>query len=369
MTGGGAETGTDVLAPAPVRRDHRFHQLRVARVVEETEDARSYELEVPADLASTYAYRPGQFCTFRVRIDGVEHLRSYSMSSSPDAADPLTVTVKRVPGGAVSGWLIDNVREGDLLEVTPPAGVFCLQDDELPVVAFCGGSGITPVMSLARTGLASSSRPFALLYANRSPESVIFDAALSELQDRHDGRLAVQHHADSDAGFLTPADVHAFVDAHGTDAHHYICGPNLFMELVERALLDRGVPAARIHIERFGAALPALPVESGGPPADAGDTADDVVPETITLILKGKIHQLTYVRGDTVLETARRGALSPPFSCEAGNCATCMAMLREGTAHMAVNNALTDDEVDEGWILTCQSTVTGSAVSVEYEDL
>ena len=367
MSDPGTETSTVVLPPAPGRRDHKFHPLRVARVVKETDDARSYELDIPAELRGTYAYLAGQFCTFRVHVDGEEHLRSYSMSSSPDSA--LTVTVKLVPGGAVSGWLIDNVHEGDELEVTPPGGVFCLQDDELPVVAFCGGSGITPVMSLVRTGLAESGRRFALLYANRSPDSVIFDAALRELQEQHDGRLVVRHHADSDGGFLTSDDVLAFVDAQPGDARYYVCGPNLFMALVERALLDRGVPAERIHIERFGAATPPLPIESDGPPADAGDATGDVVPETITLVLKGKTHELKYVRGDTVLETARRGALSPPFSCEAGNCATCMAMLHAGSAHMRNNNALTDEEVDEGWILTCQSTVTGSEVKVEYEDL
>jgi 3-ketosteroid 9alpha-monooxygenase subunit B len=351
-------------ASAPARRDHKFHPLRVARVVEETDDARSYELEVPDELAATYGYRAGQFVTFRVRIDGEEHLRSYSMSSHPD--EPLTVTVKRVPAGAVSGWLLDNVHEGDVLETTPPAGVFCLQDDQLPVVAFCGGSGITPVMSLIRTGLPDSGRRFALLYANRSPDSVIFDADLRELQARYDGRLAVQHHADSDGGFLTADDVLAFVDTQPADARYYICGPNPFMLLVERALLDRGVTTDRIHIERFGAATPALPAADEAPP---GEPDGEVVPETITLVLKGKTHQLKYVRGDTVLETARRGALSPPFSCEAGNCATCMAMLHAGTAHMRNNNALTDEEVDEGWILTCQSTVTGAEVKVEYEDL
>jgi 3-ketosteroid 9alpha-monooxygenase subunit B len=360
------EAGPAAPATTPGRRDHRFHPLRVARVVEETEDARSYELAVPAELRATYAYRAGQFCTFRVHVDGVEHLRSYSMSSAPAGDESLTVTVKRVPGGAVSGWLIDNVRPGDELEVTPPAGVFCLQADQLPVVAYCGGSGITPVMSLVRAGLVESSRRFSLLYANRSPDSVIFDAALRELQDSADGRLVVQHHADSDRGFLTADDVHAFLDGQEADARHYVCGPNPFMELVERALLDRGVPAERIHIERFGSATPPLPLDVR--PADT-EADGDVVPETITLVLKGKTHELKYVRGDTVLETARRGALSPPFSCEAGNCATCMAMLREGTAHMRNNNALTDEEVEEGWILTCQSTVTGASVHVEYEDL
>lgn len=285
------------------------------------------------------------------------------MSSDP-AVEPLTVTVKRVPDGIISNWFIDNVHEGDVLEATLPAGVFCLQDDDLPVVAFCGGSGITPVMSLAKSGLENSRRQFALLYANRTPESVIFRETLHVLESRHPGRLDVQHHSDSESGFLTEDGVRAFVDRHGTESHFYLCGPNAFMELVERVLLARGVPAQRIHVERFGTAT-ALPADAPPPTPDA----DDVVPDTITVVLKGTRHQLTYVRGDTVLETARRGALAPPFSCEAGNCATCMAQLREGSARMAVNNALTDDEVDEGWILTCQSVVSGPSVVVEYEDL
>ena len=151
-----------------VLRAHGYHLLRVKRIVQETADTRSFVLDVPEELEETFRYRPGQFCTFRVHIGDDEHLRSYSMSSAPETDADLTVTVKRVAGGLVSNWLLDNVSEGDVLETTKPAGVFCVQDDERPVVAFCGGSGVTPVMSITKSLLASTQRPVRMLYANRA---------------------------------------------------------------------------------------------------------------------------------------------------------------------------------------------------------
>jgi ferredoxin-NADP reductase len=337
-------------------RDHGYHPLRVKRVVQETADTRSYVLDIPEDLRAAYSYRAGQFCTFRVG----EQLRCYSMSSAPDTDPDLTVTVKRVPGGEVSNWFHDSVSEGDVLECTRPAGVFCLRERSGPLVAFCGGSGITPVLGLAKSALATTSRPVALLYANRDASSVIFEADLERLSRDNPGRVAVTHHLDDRAGFLTSQAISAFAGDYLDDADFYLCGPTPFMDLVEDTLLEAGVDADRIFIERFGAleTPPAPPLVS-----------DDEVPATVTLLLKGQSHELTYVRGDTVLETARRGGLQPPYSCEAGNCATCMAVLRDGCATMRANNALTDDEVAEGWILTCQALLTGPSATVEYEAL
>ena len=344
-------------APAGALRDHGYHRLRVKQVVPETADTMSYVLDVPAELRDAFAYRAGQFCTFRVE----EQLRCYSMSSAPETDADLTVTVKRVPGGMVSNWFHDAVAEGDLLECTRPAGVFCLRDNDRPVVAFCGGSGITPVLGLAKSALSTSARAVTLLYANRSADSIIFDAELDRLTRETSGRLAVTHHLDDRAGFLTPEDVRAFSEPHLAHADFYLCGPTPFMELVEEVLLDLGVGSDRILVERFGALEP----PASAPPA----TDHREVPTSITLVLKGQAHEVSYVRGDTVLETARRGGLQPPYSCEAGNCATCMAVLRDGTATMRTNNALTDDEVAEGWVLTCQALLSGPSATVEYESL
>jgi ferredoxin-NADP reductase len=337
-----------------VSRDHGFHDLRVKAVVEETADTKSFVLDVPPDLGEAFRYRAGQFCTFRGPDD---LLRCYSMSSAPETDADLTVTVKRVPGGRVSNWFNDHVTAGDVLAVTRPAGVFAPASDERPVVAYCGGSGVTPVLSIAKSVLAAGRRPVHVLYANRDAGSVIFDAALRGLAAEHGDRLRLRHHLDADRGYLEPQDVLDHLA--GLDADVCICGPTPFMDLVEGTLLEAGVPADRIAIERFGAVAPAIPVD---PPPSGGD-----VPAELTLILKGKRHTVTYQPGDTVLETARRGALPAPYSCEAGDCATCMALVHEGSATMRRNNALTPEEVEEGWVLTCQAVPDGGPFAVEYE--
>lgn len=347
-----------------VLRDHGYHPLRVARVVRETHDASSFVLDVPEDLTETYRYRPGQFCTFRVHIDGEEQLRSYSMSSAPALDDDLTVTVKRVTGGLVSNWFLDHLHEGDLIDVTKPAGVFCPQESARPLVGFCGGSGITPVMSITKSVLAGAQRPVRLLYANRDQDSVIFDDALTALCDIHPERLDVRHHDDSAEGFLTSDAITDFV---GTqfEADFYVCGPGAFMDLVESTLLSLGVTQDRIFIERFLVQQQEKTDALIDEAAVAGDA--QAVPGEVTVMLGGKTVVVRYQPGDTLLETARRGGLRPPFSCEAGNCATCMAFLKEGSVRMRANNALTPEEVEEGWVLTCQSLPFGQTVTVEYE--
>ncbi|MFZ0251748.1 MAG: ferredoxin--NADP reductase [Acidimicrobiales bacterium] len=347
-----------------VLRDHGYHSLRIARVVRETHDASSFVLEVPEGLTETFRYRPGQFCTFRVHIDGEDQLRSYSMSSAPATDAALTVTVKRVAGGLVSNWFLDHLSEGDTIELTKPAGVFCPQESERPVLGFCGGSGVTPVMSITKHMLATTTRPVRLLYANRDRDSVIFDEALAALGAEHPGRLAVRRHFDTDGGFLTPEAIARFV-APDVDADIYICGPGPFMDLVESTVQTQGVAAERIFIERFlveqGEKTDALIDD------EAAGALDAAVPDEVTVTLGGKTVVVRYQPGDTLLETARRGGLRPPFSCEAGNCATCMAFLHEGSVRMRANNALTPEEVEEGWVLTCQSLPSGPTVRVEYE--
>ena len=350
----------------PVLRQHGYHSLRIARVVPETHDASSFVLDVPPELEEIFRYQAGQFCTFRVHVDDDEHLRSYSMSSAPATDGELTVTVKRVAGGLVSNWFLDNLSEDDTIELTKPAGVFCPRDSEGPVVGFCGGSGITPVMSIAKHVLATTERPVRLLYANRDRNSVIFDAALADLGAEHPGRLQVWHHFDEDDGFLTTEAIAQFV-ATDLDADIYICGPGPFMDLVESTVQAEGVTPERIFIERF-LVEPAEKTDALIDDEAAGG-ADPEVPDEVTVTLGGKTLVVHYQPGDTLLETARRGGLRPPFSCEAGNCATCMAFLKEGSVRMRANNALTPEEVEEGWVLTCQSLPSGRTVTVEYEAL
>jgi 3-ketosteroid 9alpha-monooxygenase subunit B len=356
-----------------VRRLHGFHPLRVRQVVQETPDARSFVLEAPDDLSDLFAYRAGQFCTFKVRVGDEDLFRSYSMSSAPETGEPLTVTVKRVPGGAVSTWLLDNVTEGDVLEATKPSGVFTVPEGDAPVVALCGGSGVTPIMSITRSVLASTGRTVQILYANRDAASVIFGDEIDRLAREHADRLEVRHHLDSEGGYLTADDVAGFAAGAGERALYFLCGPTPFMDLVEQTLLGLGIPPERILLERFGD-QPGPSVGEPFPGPEAGTLADDTAvegetdaTETVTVVLKGSRTDVAYRPGDTILQTARAGGLQPPFSCEAGNCATCMALLHDGSARMLTNNALTPEEVEEGWVLTCQALPQGRQVTVEYE--
>jgi 3-ketosteroid 9alpha-monooxygenase subunit B len=358
---------TERAAPgvATARRNHGFHPLRVVKVVEETADTRSFVLVPPDDARDLFSYRAGQFCTFRVIVDDEELLRCYSMSSAPETDAELAVTVKRVPNGRVSGWLNDIVAEGDVLEATRPAGVFCVRDNDRPVVAYAGGSGITPVMSITKSVLTTTTRPVRLLYANRDRDGIIFRTQLEQLNGSYGDRLEVRHHLDSESGYLDAAAIRSFLG----DDHHadlYLCGPTPFMDLVEQTMLDLGVDPAQILIERFaneGQTVRAGDDRSSGESPSGGAS----VPDEVTVILKGKRHSIAYRAGDTLLDTARRGGLRAPFSCEAGECATCMAFIKDGAATMRVNNALDDDEIAEGWVLTCQAIPEGRTVTVEYE--
>jgi len=348
---------SEPVADAPaVAADHGFHPLRVAGVVRETADACSFVLDVPVDLRRAFSYEAGQFCTFRVWVDGRPHIRCYSMSSSPAVDDELRVTVKRTPDGVVSNWMNDHVALGDELDVARPTGFFRLGAGEGEVVLFAAGSGITPVLSLLKTAIATTARRVRLLYANRDHEDIIFRSEIDALRMHEASRFTLMHHLDAEQGLTGPDAIRRLID--GTvEPECFVCGPGPFMDLVESTLLAEGVDAGRIHIERF------TPDEWQPEPVD-----DALGARRVTIELDGRTGTTDHHPGTTILQTARQLGMSPPFSCEAGSCATCMARLSEGTASMHVNNALTDDEIADGWVLTCQAVPTSPHLSVVYGD-
>jgi len=335
-------------------REHHYHPLTVADVIDETADTRSFVLGIPPALEVSFAYAAGQYCTFRATIGGEPIVRCYSMSSSPETGDPFTVTVKRVSGGKMSNWLNDTLAAGDMIEAMPPAGLFVLRAGETPIVAFAGGSGITPILSIIKTALTTTAREIALVYANRDPGSVIFGDAIERLRAGSGGRLSVHHHLDSEKGFLDAAACAALVDER-TTADFFVCGPGPYMKVVQAGLDQRGVDPRRVVIERF---------ELSDEARAAGAESET---ESITIRLEGRKRRIRYEAGDTILDAARRAGLNPPFNCQAGSCGTCMAYLEEGKVTMRVNNALGADEVEQGWVLTCQGIPTSREVVVDYD--
>jgi 3-ketosteroid 9alpha-monooxygenase subunit B len=359
----GAETEQPATA-ASVGASGAYHRLRVGRVIDETADARSFVLEIPAADAERFAYRAGQFLTFRVLVDGERLVRCYSLASSPDAETEHKVTVKRIEDGRVSNWMNDHLAVGDELEAMRPAGVFCLQERTTPIVLFAAGSGVTPVISLLKSALAATNRRVKLIYANRDRDSIIFREELDALAARYPERLQVVHRLDCDSGFIERDDVRGYI-GEGLDADFYVCGPTAFMDTVEGTLDDLSIDRSQIFVERFVS----LSDGDGAPAAGAGvrEPGDAAAP-SLAVSLDGERREVAYAAGQTVLEAARAAGLEPPFACEEGYCSCCMAKIVKGSVRMLTNDALDEDQVAEGWVLTCQSIPTDDELEIEYPD-
>jgi len=342
------------------------HMLRVARVIDETHDARSIVFEIPEALRDEFAYESGQFVSFKIPWEGKILVRSYSISSSPHTDGEFKITAKRVDDGRISNWLNDRVKPGDELAVVPPAGLFVLGPETRGIVLFAGGSGITPVVSILKTALATTERSVDLVYANRDARSVIFRAEIDALAAAHPDRFGTTYYFDDTDGFISADRVRRHV-ADDLERDFYMCGPAPFMDVIEDTLHGLGVSGrGKIHIERF--VSPHDPDVAAEPVEVATEAAVEGTPDAITIVLDGTEHQVPYQEGDSVLAAARRAGLDPPFSCEEGYCSCCMAKLAEGDVVMKQNDCLTPDLLKEGWVLTCQARCHSRVVRIEYPD-
>ncbi|WP_236715503.1 ferredoxin--NADP reductase [Pseudomonas sp. BMS12] len=335
------------------------YRLQVAAVIDETADARSLVLSVPAELRERFRYRPGQFLSFRVPHGGKLLTRCYSMASSPDCDAQPKVTIKRVNEGRVSNWMNDAVQAGDWLEVLPPAGHFYLKPGTHPLVLFGGGSGITPVMSILKSALRTGTRSVKLVYANRDEASVIFRDELRALLKAHPEQLQVVHLLDSLQGFVDAAEVRRQVRGVG-DGEFFICGPGPFMDTVENTLLELGKPRERIHVERF--VSPPDPDQV----AEPAPIASTVECQALIVEVDGVAHEVPSLPGATLLQSCRAAGLDVPFSCEEGFCGACMCQVEEGTLGLARNDVLSAQELAEGWTLACQARPDAPRVRLKF---
>jgi ring-1,2-phenylacetyl-CoA epoxidase subunit PaaE len=353
----------------------RFHPLKVAEIVAETAEANSIRFEIPPDLRDEFAFKAGQHLTLRATINGEEVRRNYSLCTAPAESDWM-VTVKRIGGGLFSNWVGDRLRAGDTVDVMVPHGSFTTEFDRASsrhLVGIAGGSGITPVMSLIKTLLREEPNSrFTLLYGNRDSSSVIFLEALASLKDKHLQRLEVYHFLDQEEqdidlfnGMLNhdrleEAITHLIPDAPVVDGW-FICGPGPMMDAAEAALLDRNIAKDRIHIERFTADRPA-----GSVSREMAQLQTQAEGVTVSVTLDGRTRRVAFTES-SILDSARASGLPAPFACKAGVCATCRAKVTSGKVEMAARYGLTDEEVADGYILTCQSVPLGDGVAVDYD--
>lgn len=365
-----------------------FYKLRIKSVKPETADTVTLELDITSELAPLFQYKQGQYITIRHEADGHELRRSYSMSSSPTEGR-LAVTVKKVSGGAVSTWLHDQLKEGDTVDVAAPQGRFYNDlnpEKRRTYYLFGAGSGITPLMSIARTVLESEPMSaIFLLYGSRNEEQIIFRDELDRLSERYAGQLHVEHvlsqpkkessggglfgifkktttNWKGKTGRIGGRTVTNFMDEnmpHGpeTDCVYFICGPGDMTETVKTTLLGRGIAAKQIHTEHFvNSNHVAGEFDASGP-----------VGKKVIVHLKGNTIELPVPEGATILDVLVKEKLDPPYSCTAGACSTCMAKVISGKVRMDACYALDDEEVKAGYILTCQSHPETPVVELSYD--
>jgi len=339
-----------------------FHELSVARIVEESREAKSIVFDVPPSLARDLQYRAGQFVTLELQVEGERLRRCYSLASCPDCEREHKITVKRTAGGRVSNWLNDRLRVGDVLSVMPPEGRFVMDGRDAPLLLFAGGSGITPVISILKSALATTRRAVTLVYANRDRGATIFAEELGRLQQAYPGRLTVHHRLDDVDGPLDEAAVRA-IAVRQPDASCFLCGPGPFMTLVERALGSAGIAPENVRVERF-----TIAPSGARPPAEEPAGTESARPEFVDVELRGERHRVPYVAGKTLLQVARDAGLDAPYSCEEGFCGCCASDLLEGRVTMAADDALTAQEKRRGMILACQSRPVTARCSFRFVD-
>lgn len=348
-----------------------FHRLRVERVDRLCDDAVAVTFEVPDALAEHYRFRAGQYLTLRLVTPDGEQRRSYSICA-PEGG-PARIGVRRVETGLFSAWLVDRLGPGDEIEVGPPEGRFGPADatgEHHALVA--AGSGITPVLAIAATVLdADPASRVSLVYGNRRSDTVMFAEELADLKDRHGARLQLIHvlsrepmeaeifggRLDADklrtllAGLVPVPDV----------AHWWLCGPFGMVTDARAVLTELDVPRERVHQELFHVDAP--PPE----PVRPDEAADDGDGAAGTVTLNGRTVSVTLPRTEPILDAAQRARSDLPFACRGGVCGTCRARVTDGEVRMRRNFALEPDEVEAGYVLTCQSVPVSDTLTVDYD--
>ncbi|MGB0850049.1 MAG: 2Fe-2S iron-sulfur cluster-binding protein [Bacteroidia bacterium] len=359
-----------------------FYSLEVAKVKRETKDSVSITFDVPEHLASQFQFKAGQYLTFSIVIKGEDVRRSYSLCSSPITDAKPTIAVKQVEDGRMSTYLNTNVKAGDFIDVMPPMGKFILEPNSSAsnnYMLFGGGSGITPLLSIIKTSLvAEPNSKCTLVYANRDEESIIFEDELKALEAANDN-FEVIYSLDNPkgdwsglTGFLTAGRVSELarqkLGLNYPVAHYYTCGPGPLMDVVVEGLQSIGVRDENINTEYFTAKVKEESDSSeSSSTSEALNYSEEVVERKIKVEVYGDEKEITVKPTETILIAAQDAGMDPPYSCTVGVCTTCRARLRSGKASMDEREGLSDAEIDEGYILTCQAHPLSDDVDLIFE--
>jgi len=360
-----------VLAPetSATAARRQFRELTVARIDQLCDDAVAVTFDVPAELARDYQFQPGQSLTLRRFIEGREERRSYSICAA--AGQPLRIGVREVPDGAISGWLVREVRPGDRIEVQPPSGSFTT-DLAVPGrhVLIAAGSGITPVLSITASALQQPDAEAMLLYGNRRADSVMSADEIADLKDSYPVQLQLAHVLSRE-----PQEVELFSGRMDADRlrrllpalcdvdqvdHWWLCGPFGMVTDAMEVLAELDVPVERVHRELFY-------VEDIPPEQERHEEQPLTGGCEVTVILDGRTSSTTIPAGTPVLDGAQLARPDLPFACKGGVCGTCRALLRSGEVRMRRNFALEQSELDAGFVLTCQSLPVSDELTVDYD--
>ncbi len=359
----------------------KFHLLTVSDVRRETKDAVSVAFEIPTELSEVYRFKQGQYLTLRHTIDGEDLRRSYSVCSGIHEGE-LRVAIKAVQYGKFSTWVNNHLKIGDQLQVMTPMGMFTSPlhpDHKKEYLLFAGGSGITPILSIAKSVLQEEpGSSVTMIYANRLFNSIIFREQLEDLKDSNIGRFRLFHILDDEPNevdlFSGRLDrdklekfTRTFIQLSRVD-EAFVCGPEPMIRLVTDFLKEKNVASEKIHFELFTS--PDQPAVNATPPAEA-TSQEPIDPSkkcAVTVIYDGQESRFYMpMDGTPILDAAQKSGLDIPFSCKGGMCCTCRAHLSDGTANMRVNYALEPGEVESGYVLTCQAIPTSDSVTVDFD--
>lgn len=354
----------------------RFHTLKIKDIRQETNDAVSIALTVPNELAGDYNYLPGQYLTFRTTIEGEDVRRSYSICTGLQENE-LRVAVKKMVLGKFSSFANDELKVGEEIEVMTPMGTFTTDidaDTDKSFVFFAGGSGITPVMSLIKTILHTAKKStVTLIYGNRGFDHIIFRDELEDLKNRYMDKFSLMHVFSGEKignklqeGLLDKKQIeliyNAVIKGQVTD-EVFVCGPEPTIYAVKDVFEEAGFDPKKVHFELFTS-----PTQTQKKPLP-NIAAAEQVDANIKVILDGEEVLLNLdSNGESILDAAAKAGADVPFSCKGGVCCTCKAKVIEGKARMDVNYALEADEVEAGYILTCQAHPVSEKLVVSFDE-